>query len=366
MFGKFRWFFFISFSGLVIVYAFTPKKKDFKVERDSEGDFRIPPPQLPDQMQNIDLPVDDKAVDIPATKFIQHVREKKSGGKKNLFLEEYQFIENQSDKFQYDNTSSLLVVNKLKNRYANILAHETSRVLLKSIDGLAGSDYINANYLNGFVPGSERAYICTQGPVLASIGDFWRMVWESNASVIVMLTKDIEKGMIKCDEYWPAKADQPLLVGYFSIKQVSVKIISSEVIQKEFEVFYSETNQTRIITHSQYIGWPDHGLPSSAEGFLKLVDDVDTFNYTHAPLVVHCSAGIGRSGTFCAVHAIVQKLKLDVKQNPHEIPNINVVKAVLEHRKQRAGLVQTGDQYTFVNLAVAAKCEELLQNLRQS
>jgi len=228
------------------------------------------------------------------------------------------------------------------------------------LSGEDGSDFINANYISGQVPGSEKAYIATQGPLQATFFDFWRMVWEVNACVVVMLTKEVEKGRIKCDKYWP-DLDEPLVIRNFQVTLSDVEeSTKDELIERKLTLINTETSQSRPVSHLQYIAWPDHGVPPTTVAFLSLMDDAYKFNHTQGPIVVHCSAGIGRSGTFCIVHAAVEKLFYDLKEHPDEDPKINVVKMVLAARSQRPGMIQTKEQYMFVHLAILEKMKDIL------
>jgi len=280
----------------------------------------------------------------------------------NGFDEEFNHIENKTanDQFFGDYKSALMGVNKSKHRYANVLPPENTRVKLQVLSERDGSDFINANFISGQVPGSEKAYIATQGPLQATFGDFWRMVWEVNAGVVVMLTREVEKGRIKCDKYWPEE-DEPLFAGNFEVSLSDVEeSTKDELLERKLILTNSETKESRPVSHLQYIAWPDHGVPPTTTAFLSLMDDAYKFNHTQGPIVVHCSAGIGRSGTFCIVHAAVEKVLYDLQQNPTEEPKLNIVKMVLDARSQRPGMIQTKEQYMFVNLTILEKVEEIL------
>jgi len=229
---------------------------------------------------------------------------------------------------------------------------------LQHLEGQEGSDFINANYINGLVPNSQNAYIATQGPLEATLPEFWRMVWEVKSCVVVMLTREVEKGRIKCDKYWPDP--EQLTFGDFKLTiSDQEECEKEELIERKFTLFNTKENASRPISHLQYTAWPDHGVPLSPNSFLSLMDDAYKFNHTGGPIVVHCSAGIGRSGVFCIVHSIVEKILYDLKHNPQQEPAINVVKAVLAARRQRPGMVQTKEQYMFVYLALLERIREL-------
>jgi len=285
----------------------------------------------------------------------------------NGFDEEFNYIENKTAKEQFfvDYTSAMLPANKIKNRYSNVLPPETTRVTLSLVEGEEGSDYINANFIRGLIPNSDTAYIATQGPLQSTFPDFWRMIWEKGIAVVVMLTKEVENGRLKCDRYWP-EMDCPLTVSNYKITMSDMEETSKdELIERKLTLTNMKTGESRPVTHLQYIAWPDHGLPTSTTAFLALMDEAFKFNNTEGPIVVHCSAGIGRSGTFCIVHATIEKLKLDLKQFPDKEPKFNIIQSVLAARSQRPGMVQTKEQYMFVYLAILEKAKELLQEHRE-
>lgn len=285
----------------------------------------------------------------------------------NGFDEEFNYIEAKTSQQQVfgDYKNAVLAVNRNKNRFSNVLPPEQTRVTLESVQGEEGSDYINANFISGLIPGSEKAYIATQGPLPATFGDFWRMVWEQNSSIVVMLTKEIESGKLKCDHYWP-EINEPLVAGNFKVTMSDAEEVQkSELIERKLTITNNLTNESRPILQLQYTAWPDHGLPASTTAFLSLLDDAYKFNNTNGPLVVHCSAGIGRTGTFCTVHSTIEKFKLDLNERPHEEPKVSVVKSVLRARAQRPGMVQTKDQYMFVYLAILEKTQEVLQKHKE-
>jgi len=155
--------------------------------------------------------------------------------------------------------------------------------------------------------------------------------------------------------------NEPLTAGNFKITLSDAEEVQkAELIERKLTISNIETGQSRPILQLQYVAWPDHGIISTA-AFLSLMDDSSKFNNTEGPLVVHCSAGIGRTGTFCVVHSIIEKFKLDLAKKPQEDPKLSIVKAVLAARAQRPGMVQTKEQYMFVYLAILEKTEEILQ-----
>jgi len=270
---------------------------------------------------------------------------------------EFNYIDEKSEATKTtDFTTASLEVNSKKNRYQNVLAQEDTRVKLAEKEG---SDYVNANFINGQIPGSEKAYIASQGPVQTILLDFWRMVWESNSCIVLMLTKEVESMRLKCDCYWP-ELETPLELETMKIT-LQEKTDNDELSIRKLLLENSETNESRVITQFQYTAWPDHGVPVSTAAFLELAADADKANATKGPILVHCSAGIGRTGTFCTIHSTLERIKKELQENPKGDITINIPEVVLAIRKQRQNMVQTVEQYEFCYLAINDGVKELLK-----
>eukprot|EP01116_Phalansterium_solitarium_P016390 TRINITY_DN380_c0_g1_i2.p1 TRINITY_DN380_c0_g1~~TRINITY_DN380_c0_g1_i2.p1 ORF type:complete len:564 (+),score=67.38 TRINITY_DN380_c0_g1_i2:130-1821(+) len=283
----------------------------------------------------------------------------------NGFDREFAVIEQRTAHKQYygDFTTAQHPSNRQKNRYSNVLPPENTRVRLKELEADPSADYINANIIRGLIPDSQTAYIATQGPLNSTLGDFWRMVWEFNVSVIVMLTKEVENGRLKCDRYWPQLA--PLAAAQFYISLASDTIVTDELTTRHLIVRNLETGEERTATQYQYMAWPDHGLPTGTTAFLDLSRQVDDSNFSKGPIIVHCSAGIGRSGTFCTVHSVIEKLKRDLAEHPTAEPVFNIVDTVLHLREQRPGMVQTREQYIFCYCCIFEAYKQIMGDTRQ-
>lgn len=268
----------------------------------------------------------------------------------NGFDVEFSYIERKTEKDLYfgDFKTAILPHNHAKNRYSNVLPLEKTRVVIsKDTDG---SDYINASYINGQIPGSDKAYICTQGPTKNTVDDFWRMIWEQNTSVIVMLTKEIENTKPKCSRYWP-EDEQQEVHGKLRVTVENVEVVGEVVVRTMRLEDTRQKDSGRTITQYQYTSWPDHGLPVSTTAFLELVRMVDKQKKV-GPIVVHCSAGIGRSGTFCTVHSTIVKYRHDLTIKPDSSPSFDILHTVIYMRQQRPGMVQTKEQYMFCYLSI--------------
>ncbi|XP_015185172.1 PREDICTED: receptor-type tyrosine-protein phosphatase kappa-like [Polistes dominula] len=181
--------------------------------------------------------------------------------------------------------------NKSKNRYGNLIAYDETRVVLKKLADDPFSDYINANYIKGYK--KEKRYIATQGPKAKTIIDFWRMIWQENVFVICMLTNIIENGKTKCEQYWPDIGKKK--------KYGDVLVFNSTqniFADYTFRILHVTCNdETRKVEHLHYTAWPDHGVPNYTHSVVTFLKKILAKEIGNGPMVVHCSAGIGRTGT---------------------------------------------------------------------
>ncbi|KAL7827728.1 hypothetical protein AOLI_G00308800 [Acnodon oligacanthus] len=228
-----------------------------------------------------------------------------------------------------------------KNRYKTILPNPLSRVFLKSKNSCDPlSSYINANYIRGYL-GDEKAYIATQGPMINTVNDFWQMAWQEDSPVIVMITKLKEKNE-KCVLYWPEKRG---IYGKVEVLVNSVRECDHYTVRT---LTLKQGGQSRKIHHYWYTSWPDHKTPDSAGPLLQLMNDVEETreaSASHGPVIVHCSAGIGRTGCFIATTIGCRQLRLEGV--------VDVLSIVCHLRVDRGGMIQTGEQYEFVHHALS-------------
>ncbi|XP_029011039.1 protein tyrosine phosphatase receptor type Db isoform X18 [Betta splendens] len=273
---------------------------------------------------------------VPISELADHIERLKAND--NLkFSQEYESID-PGQQFTWENSN--LEVNKPKNRYANVIAYDHSRVILSSIDGVPGSDYINANYIDGYR--RQNAYIATQGSLPETFGDFWRMVWEQHTANIIMMTKLEEKSRVKCDQYWPTRGTETY--GLIQVTLLDTVELATYSV-RTFALYKSGSNEKREVRHFQFTAWPDHGVPEHPTPFLAFLRRVKACNPPDAgPMVVHCSAGVGRTGCFIVIDGMTERIK-------HE-KTIDMYGHVTLMRSQRNYMVQTEDQYIFIHDAL--------------
>ncbi|XP_043118995.1 receptor-type tyrosine-protein phosphatase S isoform X9 [Puntigrus tetrazona] len=273
---------------------------------------------------------------ISISELLEHTERLKAND--NLHLsQEYESID-PGQQFTWEHSN--LEVNKPKNRYANVIAYDHTRVILAPTDGIMGSDYINANYIDGYR--KQNAYIATQGPLPETIGDFWRMVWEQRAASVVMMTKLEEKSRIKCDQYWPSRGTDTY--GTVQVTLLDTMELATFCV-RTFSLHKSGCNERREVRQFQFTAWPDHGVPEYPTPFLAFLRRVKACNPPDAgPVVVHCSAGVGRTGCFIVIDAMLERIR-------HE-RSVDVYGHVTLMRSQRNYMVQTEDQYGFIHEAL--------------
>ncbi|XP_028408092.1 receptor-type tyrosine-protein phosphatase S-like [Dendronephthya gigantea] len=229
--------------------------------------------------------------------------------------------------------------NKEKNRYANIVAYDVSRVHLKLIDDDDNSSYINASLVDGY--NSANAYIATQGPLPGTFNDFWRMVWERNCSSIVMLTNLQERHKLKCHKYWPEESE---VYGEITVIATRREQYADYVI-RTFLLKMNETEEEREIKQFHFTVWPDHGVPEYPTAILAFQRRVRAYSTRDSgPLAVHCSAGVGRSGTFIVIDCMLARI-----QSEQAVDIYNYVRYL---RTRRMYMVQTEEQYVFCHDAL--------------
>ncbi|XP_035008835.1 receptor-type tyrosine-protein phosphatase T isoform X9 [Hippoglossus stenolepis] len=276
---------------------------------------------------------------IRVADLLQHITQMKCGQGYG-FKEEYEALaEGQTAPWETAKKDE----NRNKNRYGNIIAYDHTRVRLQLLEGDPHSDYINANYIDGYH--RPRHYIATQGPMQETVRDFWRMVWQENSASIVMVTNLVEVGRVKCVRYWP---DETEVYGDIKVTLIETEPLAEYVI-RTFTVQKKGHHEIRELRQFHFTSWPDHGVPCYATGLLGFIRQVKFLNPPDAgPIVAHCSAGAGRTGCFIAVD-----IMLDMAENEGVVDIFNCIR---ELRSQRVNMVQTEEQYVFVHDAILEAC----------
>jgi tyrosine-protein phosphatase non-receptor type 12/18/22 len=280
--------------------------------------------------------------------FLENFEHMKSVDNEEAFFKEFMSLKAQSahyrDQNVYPAESGGLSVNRKKNRFKDIVPFEYTRVSLHPIEGVDGSDYVNANYIQG--ADGNVTYIAAQGPLPHTVNDFWRMLWYHNIEIVVMACKLVEMAKPKCECYWP-NLNETKSYGPISISTISEENVANDFIIRDF-VAECEGEKQQIRQY-HYSSWPDHGRPNHPRPILNMIDRVHEYRQRlDVPLLVHCSAGCGRTGTIIAIdiaRSMILTRNIPGAFTPHDI--------VESMRKQRPAMVQAKEQYIFVFMAMA-------------
>ncbi|XP_027128956.1 phosphatidylinositol phosphatase PTPRQ [Larimichthys crocea] len=278
--------------------------------------------------------------------FLQHIEEL-CGNNNARFQEEFAEL----PKLLQDLATSDadLPWNKTKNRFPNIKPYNNNRVKLQPEVTLAGSDYINASFVSGYVCPNE--FIATQGPLASTVADFWRMIWETGTRTIAMLTQCYEKGRIRCHKYWPEDNKLMTVFSDILISKVSEEVYPDWTVRT---LKVERHGQYILVNHFNYTSWPEHGVPESCSTLIKFVKAVRAHRHDNTTIVVHCSAGVGRTGVFIALDHLIQHVR------DHDF--VDIYGLVAELRSERMCMVQNLAQYIFLHQSTL----ELITNKGQS
>ncbi|XP_037707517.1 tyrosine-protein phosphatase 99A isoform X4 [Drosophila subpulchrella] len=308
------------------------------------------PPHHPNAPQvDWEVPVkigDEIRAAVPVNEFSKHVASLHADGDIG-FSREYEAIQNECISDDLPCEHSQHPENKRKNRYLNITAYDHSRVHLHPTPGQKKNlDYINANFIDGYQKG--HAFIGTQGPLPDTFDCFWRMIWEQRVAIIVMITNLVERGRRKCDMYWPK--DGVETYGVIQVKLIEEEVMSTYTVRtlqiKHLKLKKKkQCNTEKLVYQYHYTNWPDHGTPDHPLPVLNFVKKSSAANPADAgPIVVHCSAGVGRTGTYIVLDAMLKQIQ--------QKSIVNVFGFLRHIRAQRNFLVQTEEQYIFLHDAL--------------
>jgi protein tyrosine phosphatase len=258
------------------------------------------------------------------------------------FQSQFETLESSSPSRDFDCSIAKIADNIKKSRRKEYFPSNDFRVALSTTDN--DSDYICASYVDGYR--QRKTFIATQGPLKTTVGDFWRMVWETKSSTIIMLTSLIEDGEEQSVQYWPTSSSDEGIFGKFQVELLPEECNLPDYVVRKFKLSpVNMSHEVRTVTHFHYMSWPSSSVPFTATAINNLIEDVVRVQRKsgNGPVTVHCSDGLGRTGTFCAMFTVLERLKAEKV--------VDVFSTIKSLRTQRPGLLNTLEQYKFIHQA---------------
>lgn len=300
------------------------------------------------QVVSLKVALNSTRVNLSSFKKRKDALESTSAERKDGFSEEFEVLQQQEMRQTKDRKQGSRPENKAKNRYKNILPYDETRVRLDTGTETDGSDYINANWIR--MTDTHNEYIATQGTLSTTAKDFWQLVWQTKSIIVLMVTKEVERGRNKCFKYWPSTVDTTETHGLYTVTLESESQDDTFTVRRLRIACTKQPNNKRLVLHHQYVAWPDHGVPSDPAPCIQGIKDInreldihESRTKSRPPIVVHCSAGIGRTGTVIVLDSLIHlidKYGLCV--------DVDVQKSISQIRESRSGMVQTAAQYKFI------------------
>ncbi|KAI3525930.1 hypothetical protein L1887_05065 [Cichorium endivia] len=258
---------------------------------------------------------------------------------------------------ELDQSCSDANLHKSKNRYDDVLpydAHAHTIVLDPcTADISSGTRYINASLIQVNPSESISRFIATQGPLDDTFEDFWEMVIQNHCPAVVMLTGLDEGGIEKCGDYLPAKNGVRLFKNNIRTDTRRTTTTNSRVVLRDMAVIYKEEPPLPVL-HVEYPKWPDHGVPGDTSAVRDIFRRLRHLTSSKGPIVVHCSAGVGRTGTYCVIHNTIQRILIG------DMSALNLITTISTFRSQRMRMVQSAEQYVFCYDAIIAELQDLI------
>ncbi|KAK5643580.1 hypothetical protein RI129_007425 [Pyrocoelia pectoralis] len=309
---------------LVSVFILWRKRRKWAMQKESVKSIQLSP-----------MPISIKV-------FTQYYNEIRNDAEK--LKHEYTLLTSKSSEITSSSSIGLLVQNKKKNRYTNVIPYDHSRVILNDTDEFT-TDYINASYIKGFTGNVE--YIATQGPLENTAIDFWKMIIQENVSLIVMVAQFVEQNKDKCYKYFPNNHENMELENGLTLRCCTELNFNTYIVRT---IAVQDDTEQWTVAHLQFTDWPDFGCPTGTEIMLEFCQLMREYGEkTGAPIVLHCSAGVGRTGTLIALDILLQAIN-----NNKEIDIFNTV---LNLRRDRKNMVQTEKQYLYIHSCISDAIE---------